>query len=78
MYMYVCMYACICMYACTWQHTYMLGRDLDFTRYCHYQYRMVYSIQKGGGGGVVHCAIGVQSYCLFAGNAGGRGQCKDD
>jgi len=50
----------------------------NITRYCHYQDRMVYSVQKGGRGGVVYCAIVVQSYCNSAANAGGRGQEKDD
>jgi len=27
-----------------------------FTRYCHYQYCMVYSIQKGSRGGGIYCA----------------------
>jgi len=35
-------------------------------------------IQMGGRGGVVYCAIVVQSYCNSAGNAGGRGKYKDD
>jgi len=49
-------------------------RYLAFTRSCHSQYCMVYGIQKRSGGGVVvFCAIVVQSYCISAGNAGGRG-----
>jgi len=36
-----------------------------------------YGIQKGGRGGVVYCAIIVQSYCTRVGNAGGRGEWKD-
>jgi len=33
---------------------------LAFTRYCHYQYCMVYGIHKGGWEGGVYCAIVVQ------------------
>jgi len=44
---------------------------LAFTRYCYYQYCMVYGIPKGGRGGVVYCPIAVQSYCNRVGNAGG-------
>ena len=33
---------------------------LAFTRYCHYQYCVVYGIHKGGRGGVVYCAIDVE------------------
>jgi len=38
----------------------------------------VYNIQRRGRGGVVSCVIDVQQYCNSAGNAGGRGQQKDD
>jgi len=51
---------------------------LAFTRYCHYQYCVVYSIQSGDRGGVVSWATDVQWYCNSAGNSGGRGQSKDD
>ena len=33
---------------------------LAFTRYCDYQYCMVYGIKREGSVGVVYCAIGVQ------------------
>jgi len=48
------------------------GRNVAFTRYSHYQYRVVYGIQKEGRRGVMYCAIVVQSFCTSAGNAGGR------
>jgi len=34
--------------------------------------------KKEGRGGVVYCAIDVQSYCNSAGNAGGRGNTNKD
>ena len=52
--------------------------QLSFTRYCHNQYCIVYSIPRGDRGGVVSCAIDVQWFCNSAGNAGGRGQSKHD
>jgi len=47
------------------------GPGLAFTRYCYYQYCIVYSIPKGGRGGVVYCPIAVRWYCNRVGNAGG-------
>ena len=46
---------------------------LAFTRYCQYQYSMVYGIQTEGRGRVMCCAIVLQSYYDRIGNAGGRG-----
>jgi len=37
-----------------------MARTLAFTRYCHYQYGMVYGIRQGGRGVVVYWAIDVQ------------------
>jgi len=55
----------------------MLHCSLAFTRYCHYQYCIVYSKHKGGRGAVVQCTIDVQAYCNGVGNKWG-GQCTDD
>jgi len=58
------------------------GRGLTFTRYCycHYQHCIVCGIYKAGRGRVVYSAyvVVVQLYCNPVGNAGGRGQQKDD
>ena len=35
----------------------IMRRNLAFTRYCYYQYGMVYGIQKGGRAKVVYCPI---------------------
>jgi len=47
--------------------------SLSFTRYCHYQYCMVYGINRGSRGGVIYCARVAQSYCRSVGDANGRG-----
>jgi len=44
--------------------------NFAFTRYCYYQYYMVYNIQKGGRWGIVYCPIVVQQSCNSVGNAG--------
>ena len=46
---------------------------LAVTQYCHYQYCMVYSIQKEGRGRGVPCAEVVRYYCKSLGLTGGRG-----
>jgi len=47
--------------------------DFAFAKYCHYQYYMVYSIQKEGQGRGVSCAVVAQHHCNSAGLTGGRG-----
>ena len=53
-----------------------LQQHLTFTRYCDYQYCMVYGIRKGGRGGGRICAIVVHSYCNRVGNAGRGGNIR--
>jgi len=53
-------------------HGHLQGPVLACTRYCHYQYCMVYSIQREGRGEVIYGANVAQSYCSSVGNANGR------